>query len=519
MSDITHSASLGDQPTRRGIRWGLWIVTFLILVATVALVAMLKNRPKPTVPPPEKRLANVAVREVKTRPYSESLILPAQLEADRTAQISSELAGRLERWLVEEGATVTKGQVLAELNDDDLRAKLAELEVQKDSIAKQVVVAEKDLDVAKATLDQARQDAKALELTLDSTQSELDFAQKESERIVRLAKAEIATQAELDRVRNQLKQAELGVAKAKDAMERAQITIRMAAARVGQSDAALDLSRVRVQENERAIASLNVTIAKTKIRAPFAGQFEEHLVQAGDFVSPGLVIERVYDLSYMRVAVDVPDRYAPFLEDDNAMLKQYLAKAMPGTHQNLKATVLIPGLPKLTGGRHAGIEVPAEIARVAEAANNVSHTFRVELRFANIGQALRAGIIVRSQIDFLSYDNAIVIPLAAIQVADVGPRVLVVTEEDGKTIAHVRDIVPVSIREDQVLVQQGLESGETLIVSGGKGVLDGEQVSVVMADGQIVEQSDSQKDSFIKMSSEDLEGATPTGGSAEESAQ
>jgi multidrug efflux pump subunit AcrA (membrane-fusion protein) len=511
----------------------------------VGIAVKLANRPTTEPAPPEKRLANVAVQEVKARPYAESLILPAQLEADRMGRVGSELAGRLERWLVDEGATVTKGQVLAELNDDDLRAKLAELEVQKESIAKQVVVSQKDLEVAEVSLDQAKQDAKALQLTLDSAQSDLDFARKDSERVTGLAKADIATQAELDRVRNQLKQAEVGVAKAKDAMERAQITIRTAQARVGQSEAALDLARVRVQENERSVASVQVTLAKTKIHAPFAGQFEEYLVEAGDVVSPGLLLGKVYDLSYMRVAVDVPDRYAPFLEEGNPLLKQYLAKAMPGTRQDLKAMVQIPGLPKLTGGRHAGIEIPARIVRVAEAANSLSHTFRVELRFANPSLTLRAGIIVRASIDFLTYDNAIVIPMAAIQVADVGPRALVVTEEeDGpadrlreaiprwlwglfglrakRTFAHVRDIEPVSIRNDQVLVQSGLVDGETLIVAGGKGVLDGEQVNVVMADGEIVDHTNDGKDTFIPVPAEGAEGeaeAAPPEGSAEEPKQ
>jgi RND family efflux transporter MFP subunit len=519
MSDVSHSVPPNPPSRPRRFRWGLWLVTLLILVATIGLVVLIANRPKPAVLPPEKRLANVAVQQVKTRPYAESLILPAQLEADRMGQISSELAGRLERWLVAEGATVSKGQVLAELNDDDLRAKLAELAVQKESIAKQVVVAEKDLEVARAVLEQAKQDAKALELTLDSAQSDLDFARKDSERVTRLAESEIATQADLDRVGNQLKQAEVGVAKAKDAMERGQISVRTAQARVGQSQASLDLAEVRVQENERTIASLQITLAKTKIHAPFAGQFEEYLVEAGDVVSPGLLLGRLYDLSYMRVAVDVPDRYAPFLENGNPLMQQYLAKAMPGTRQSLKATVQIPGLPKLTGGRHAGIETPAKIVRVAQAANNISHTFRVELRFPNPSLTLRAGIIGRATIDFLTYDNAIVIPLAAIQVADVGPRALVVTEEDGKTIAHVRDIEPVSIRNDQVLVQKGLENGESLIVAGGKGVLDGEQVNVVMANGQIIDHTDDQKDTFIPVSAEGTEDesatAPPEGSAAE----
>ena len=505
MTEIAHPPAPPSAPLKKSPAWLLWGITAVIIAGTVGVIAYIANRPKPTVAPPEKRLANVAVQEVRTQPYSESLILPARLEADRTAQISCELPGRLQRWLVAESTSVTQGQVLAEMNDDDLRAKLAELEALRQTAGKQIKVSEQDLEVARAALEQARQDANGLKLTLDSSQANLDFAQKESTRIIPLAKAKIATEAEAERVANQLVQAKLGVAKAKDAIKRAAITVRTAQARLGQSDALLALSKVRVQEIERSIASLRITLEKTKIRAPFAGRFEQHLVEAGEVTAPGQLLGRIYDMSYMRAAVDAPDRYAPFLQADSPLLQQYLAKAMPGTRQELKAVVQIPGLPKLTGGRYEGTELPAEIARVAEAANSVSHTFRVELRFVNPGVAFREGMIVRAQINFLTYDEAIVVPLAAIQVADVGPRALVVTkEEDGRHIAHVRDIQPVSIRNDQVLVHSGLKSGEALIIAGGKGVLDGEEVRVIVADGVAVNRTDEGKDSFIQVTPETL---------------
>lgn len=523
MTEAAHPPTPPSPVREEAPNWLLWGITALIVAVTITWIVLSTLRAQKETLRPEKRLANVAVQEIQTSPYSESLILPARLEADRMAQISCELAGRLERWLVAESTAVTQGQVLAEMNDDDLRAKLAELETLRQSSGKQIKVSEQDVEVARATLEQARRDAKGLGLTLDSSQADLEFAGKESARITPLALAEIATAAEADRVANQLTQAKLGVAKAKDAIERAAIAVRTSQARLGQSEALLDLAKVRVQEIERAIESLRITLAKTTIRAPFAGRFAQQLVEAGDVVAPGQLIGRVYDISHMRVAVDAPDRYAPFLQAGNPLLKQYLTQAMPGTRQDLKAVVQIPGLPKLTGGRHTGLELPAEIARVAEAANNVSHTFRVELRFANPGLAFREGMIVRAQIDFLTYDEAIVVPLAAIQVADVGPRALVVTKgEDGRNIAHVRDIQPVSIRNDQVLVQSGLQSGEALVIAGGKGVLDGEEVRVVMADGVVVDRADERKDSFIQVPPEGVgpnDGAETTQPAGGESVQ
>jgi hypothetical protein len=160
---------------------------------------------------------------------------------------------------------------------------------------------------------------------------------------------------------------------------------------------------------------------------------------------------------------------------------------MPGAVQDLKASLTIPGMPKLTGSTYAGIELPAVIARVAQAASPTSNTFRVELRLLNPGQALKAGIIGRATLSFLRYDQAIIVPVKALQVAEVGPRVLVVETVAGRTLARVRDIEPLSIQNDELLIRGGLKAGDQLIVSGAKGIVDGEEVRVVFADDKVRE--------------------------------
>jgi RND family efflux transporter MFP subunit len=270
-----------------------------------------------------------------------------------------------------------------------------------------------------------------------------------------------------------------------DSQEKAKTSILAARVRVAQAEAALDLEKAGVQEIQREIEGVKVDLDKCRIRAPFAGRFEEHSVEAGEVVSPGLTLGRVYDLRYLRARVDVPDRYAPLVDPNSPLVGTYVTAAMPGARQSLAATVRIPGLPKLMGGTHSGVAMDAEIARVAQAADPRSNTFQVELRFENPGEALKEGILAEAQIDFLTYPEALVIPVKAVQVSDVGPRVFVVEQDSGQSVARVRDIEPISIREDRILVRGGLSPHEQLIVSGGKGLVDGEPVNVVIVDGEL----------------------------------
>ncbi len=302
--------------------------------------------------------------------------------------------------------------------------------------------------VARINTDEMEAQLAEMEAQLELDRSDVDFAEREFARVKRLAEREISTDSELDAAEKSLVNAQLSVI-----------------------------------QTQRRIDSLKVMLDKAVLRAPFAGRLEKHLIEAGEFVNAGQPLAEIFDLTYLRAIVDVPDRYIPFFETENPAVQKYIEVAMPGARQEITAQVEMPGPQKLTGGTYQGITLDAKIVRVAQASDPLSNTFEVELRLPNPGNALREGIICRSHVSFLTYPDAIVIPLKAIDVTDIGPRVLVVKRHAGRDYAAVRDIEPVSIEEDRILVSKGLQQGDRLLVSGGKGVLDGEQVQVVMENG------------------------------------
>ncbi len=472
-----------DTADRGGARIGLktWGLTGVLALLTVALIAVGATRKKatPTIQP--KTLSTVEVFEVVAREHREKLVLPARIQADRQAVISSELNGRLEKWLVEEGDPVEAGQVVALINTDDLQARLSQLKAQMGSAASGVAVAERQLEMAKIGLQQAQKDAAALQLELASAKADEELAAKDYERIKALAAQSIASEANLDAALNKQVQARLKIEKALDTIARADIGIQTAGAKVAEAEALAALARDRVAEADSQIAALEVNLRKAVLRAPLAGRLEEHLKEAGEVVSAGMALAHLYDLTHVRAIVDVADRYAPFL-DTSAGVGDFIAMSMPGASQAVSAKLILPGLPKLTGGTYAGLELPATLVRIAQAADPASNTFRVELRLPNPGQALKQGMIAQAEIDYLYYPKAIVIPVRAVQVSEVGPRVLVVERRGERYLASGRDIEPISIAGQWLLVGGGLTAGELLIASGGRGVVPGEEVKVIQND-------------------------------------
>jgi multidrug efflux pump subunit AcrA (membrane-fusion protein) len=90
--------------------------------------------------------------------------------ARRQATVSSKVTGKVVEVLIEEGMKVKEGQVLARLDDTNVKA---------------------NLDVAKAQLDSAQ-------TAIEETRAQLNQAELEFQRTTDLAKQHIASQSDLD---------------------------------------------------------------------------------------------------------------------------------------------------------------------------------------------------------------------------------------------------------------------------------------------------------------------------------
>ena len=491
VEDLNHSP---DPPDSHGRRKRLpsiiaWSVTGLlvIIIGAVMVYAGLRQVEEPA--PPKKKLANVEVETVRTEGYREALTLPALIEADRVASIRPEFSGKLSRWFFEEGADVKEGEPVAELNMDLLMASLEELKASMTSASQNANLAAIAIESARVQQEHTRKRVKVQELALKSAQSSHKLALTEFRRIEKLVRQKTISSSRLDTSRNALTQAELSVSRAGEAFDSAKLDERSAKLRVKEAKASLKVANARLMELDAAIANILVRVKKSTLRAPITGRLEEHLVEPGEMVTAGLPISKVYDLGFLRATVNVPDRYISFLDPKNEAAKAFIRMYRPGAEQRVSAEIIIPGLPKLAGGNEPGITFRAEIARIAQSSDPESNTFKVELRFPNPGRALRHGVIARGKVSYLYYPRAILIPAKAIQVTDVGPRVLVVEASKGRQIVAVRDIEPNSIRGSKILIGKGLGEGDRLVVTGWKGLVGGEEVNVLVEDGRFTSRS------------------------------
>ena len=181
--------------------------------------------------------------------------------ARREATVSSKVTGKVIEVLVEEGKRVHAGQVLARLDDTNVKA---------------------SLQLAEAQLA-------AVKSALTETQVRLDEAQKEFKRVTSLATNNIATQSDLDK----------------------------AVAEVNSLKARLERQQVEATVAERQVALWQQQMDDLVIRAPFAGVVVSKNAQPGEMISPisaggGFTrtgICTIVDMDSLEVEVDVNESY------------------------------------------------------------------------------------------------------------------------------------------------------------------------------------------------------------------
>src|SRR5262249_4116094 len=179
--------------TREGV---MKILPFGIVIAVV-LSCSACGSDKPAASPPFE--ASASANGIPAKPFSLDVfeikesqpqgdrLIPALVSVEGTAQVLAERDGTILGLEIQEGAAVSKGQVLARLNDEDLRAALkqAELEVER------LLVEERQYDaMIRVNRSELEQETALLRDGLTSKR-QVDRAQY---------KVEVATQ-ELDRVK------------------------------------------------------------------------------------------------------------------------------------------------------------------------------------------------------------------------------------------------------------------------------------------------------------------------------
>ncbi len=374
----------------------------LLLVGIGAIGAVVASKPEPQTELVALAPARVVTTRIETQQLIPEVRLVGQLQPSARAQLHFEQAGTLAERRVEPGASVVAGQPLLRLEDGD----------QRDALA----LAEAQLTQEEAAIARDRH-------LLVLARHNRDLAEAEVTRLDKLSDAALASQS----TRGSARQALLAL---QQEVARLDYSVNTAEARLAQ----------RRAERERAARAL----ARTELRAPFAGRVNRVAAQPGDYMnSNGLALELV--------ALEQLDLYTEVSGEVAAALS---------LGQRLTVTL-------------DGHELAGELVALQPDPDATTHTHALRIRLPGAG--LRPGQLAQVSLHLPARPAAPVVPITAL------------LREDGQAWLYVLEVDRLQRREVQLgrrvdglmELSGGAAPGETIVARDVAALADGQQVVVV----------------------------------------
>ena len=225
---------------------------------------------------------------------------------------------------------------------------------------------------------------------------------------------------------------------------------------------AQDLERAdaTARSSRASLELLKIRLARTTVRAPFAGAVGQRYVSLGDYVTTSDTLVSIRTVDPVRVSFTVPERYA----------------GVVGRGQ--KVTFRVAALP--------GEEFGGNVEFVSPAVQLPARTLLIKAIVPNGRRKLQAGMFAEARLATAVRPRAVVVPEEAVIAIQGISYVWVV--QDGKV---TRRAVTLGVRSPgDVEVSQGVTAGDQVVVGGLELLQEGAPVAATLVERGKVEKKE-----------------------------
>jgi multidrug efflux system membrane fusion protein len=223
----------------------------------------------------------------------------------------------------------------------------------------------------------------------------------------------------------------------------------------------IDAAGSRLARAEAQLRIARIQAAKTLVKAPFAGVVAEVAVDEGEVAAPGQPVVRLVSADEVVISVSVADRDVGSLE--------------------------VGGTATVSGGGSSS-PLAGTIRLLEPVADPKTRSFEVEVVVDDPRGTLRPGMIASVDFQRTIATSALLLPQEFLVTRLQDNGVFVVDES---SVARWRPLDLGAVLRDEVVVEGGLRSGETIVVVGHRGLAEGdvllvERRGVCCTDGRVV---------------------------------
>jgi len=371
----------------------------------------------------------------------------ADIQANQQAAIFSKVSGYIRRIHADRGDFVKEGQLLAEIDDQELQAQVEQARAG-------LLTGQASHQMARSTLDGNRANVENQRANLVKARAVADNDNRQADRMKSLFERGLVSATDWENARTTAESSRAQV-------QSAEAQLRVADAQILTSESQVRLAEAQIETYRAQLALAQTNHANTRLMAPFAGYISQRNLDAGAAVSAGssgtntssLGILVVQDIRNVKVQVEVPERQ--------------IARVIPGIPVRL-------AVDPYTGAVFTGV-----VSRVVHALDPRSRTMGVEVDIPNPDGKLKPGMFARVDIVVDRRAGALAIPVEAIRIGERQPSVVTVK----KGAAEYTQIELGVTDGGWVEVTKGLGDKDSVVLQGKDLVKVGQKVKAVPATG------------------------------------
>lgn len=201
----------------------------------------------------------------------------------------------------------------------------------------------------------------------------------------------------------------------------------------------------QAQASER-IARKSIT--DCVLRAPFAGYISKRSIDVGNNVIPGQSCFELVKLDKVKIKISIPEKEISSIRRG----------------QKIRFTVAALDNRSFTG----------VVTEKGVQANPLSHTYEIRVELTNPNHLLLPGMVCNASIATQGL-KAVVVPQQAVLIDEASTFVWV----ENRNTAHKRIVHTKGVNNSGVIITEGLESGDQVIVDGQENVSEGTKIKVL----------------------------------------
>jgi HlyD family secretion protein len=306
------------------------------------------------------------------KPEGKTLEIKGYAEAYEKADLYAKITGYVDKWTVDIGDRVRKGQLLAKLAVPELEQEYQQKKAQLAQAEVGVEQARRSVQVLEAAIKGAKSQIEETEAGLKHAAAELERWTGELKRITALHDSKVIDKALVDETRKSQATAEARVRQAEAKIKVAEAEQLKVAAQRERALADVQAAQVGVLAARADMGRVQALLQYADIVAPFDGVVIYRGTDVGNLARPptgnqAKPLFTVARLDVIRVVVQVPEADALAIRPGNSVIVRFPFK---------------------------GPEIPAKVTRMAMAIDKATATMRVEIDINNADARMVPGMSV-----------------------------------------------------------------------------------------------------------------------------